>query len=114
MKAKKLHLITWVMVLLVVGMLAGAFGLLVGRAQTPWAMPTLVPTLVVPTSTHMIPSPTQIAPASSSEPSSGSASISGRVWHDLCAIAGSEGGSPIKFSGDCIRTGDGGYRANGR
>jgi len=113
MKAKKLHLITWVMVPLIVGMLAGGFGLLVGRAQTPWAMPTLVPTMVVPTPTQIIPAPTQIVPTPSVEPSPGSASISGRVWHDLCAIAGGEEGSPVNPSGDCIRTGDGGYQADG-
>ena len=39
------------------------------------------------------------------------ASVSGWVWHDLCAVSG-EGGGPIKPSAGCVQVG-GLYRANG-
>jgi hypothetical protein len=40
-------------------------------------------------------------------------SISGTVWHDLCAIAGGEGGEPAIPSSGCVEAEDGGYRGNG-
>jgi hypothetical protein len=40
------------------------------------------------------------------------ASISGAVWHDLCALAGGEGGTPIQPSAGCVPAG-GGFQANG-
>jgi hypothetical protein len=39
--------------------------------------------------------------------------IGGRVWHDLCALAGGEGGVPLSPSAGCVPDGSGGYRANG-
>jgi hypothetical protein len=41
------------------------------------------------------------------------ATIAGRVWHDLCAIRGGEGGAPASPSEGCIPEPGGGYRANG-
>ncbi len=40
--------------------------------------------------------------------------ISGRVWHDLCAISGGEGGEPVTASNGCIRRGEDSYIADGR
>jgi hypothetical protein len=40
-------------------------------------------------------------------------SISGTVWHDLCAIAGGEGGELAVPSQGCSSTSDGGFIANG-
>ncbi len=40
------------------------------------------------------------------------ASISGAVWHDVCMIAGGEGGAPMQPSAGCIVSSAGGYRAN--
>ena len=42
-----------------------------------------------------------------------SASIEGRVWHDICAVAGGEGGEPAVPSVGCIETEGGGYAADG-
>jgi hypothetical protein len=42
-----------------------------------------------------------------------SGSIEGRVWHDLCAISGGEGGEPAVPSVGCIQTDAGGYTADG-
>ncbi|HUF39669.1 MAG TPA: NBR1-Ig-like domain-containing protein, partial [Anaerolineales bacterium] len=39
--------------------------------------------------------------------------IEGRVWHDLCAVAGGEGGEPAVPSVGCIETEAGGYAADG-
>jgi hypothetical protein len=41
------------------------------------------------------------------------ATIAGRVWHDVCAIAGGEGGVPASPSEGCVPDAGGGYRANG-
>jgi hypothetical protein len=38
--------------------------------------------------------------------------IRGRIWHDLCAIGGGEGGLPARSADGCVPQ-DGGYRANG-
>ena len=40
-------------------------------------------------------------------------SISGRVWHDLCAVAGGEAGAPAVPSEGCVALEDGIYQANG-
>jgi hypothetical protein len=40
--------------------------------------------------------------------------LSGRVWHDLCAISGGEGGEAVTASNGCIRLGDDRYVADGR
>ncbi len=40
-------------------------------------------------------------------------SIGGRVWHDLCAISGGEGGAPAVPSDGCVELGDGAYQADG-
>lgn len=40
-------------------------------------------------------------------------SISGRVWHDLCAISGGEGGEPAVPSDGCVTAEDGSFQANG-
>jgi hypothetical protein len=40
------------------------------------------------------------------------ASISGVVWHDLCALAGGESGSPVQPSAGCLPAQDGGFQAN--
>jgi hypothetical protein len=44
---------------------------------------------------------------------SGQSSISGGVWHDLCAIAGGEGGEPAVPSAGCVQIEGGGFQANG-
>jgi hypothetical protein len=41
------------------------------------------------------------------------ASIRGRVWHDLCALAGGEGGVPVQPSAGCVLSETGGIQANG-
>lgn len=41
------------------------------------------------------------------------ASIRGAVWHDLCALAGGEGGAPVQPSNGCAPANEGGFRANG-
>ncbi len=53
--------------------------------------------------------PTPEAPT----PSVGDASISGVVWHDLCALSGGEGDVPLIPSAGCTKLEDGTYRANG-
>jgi len=98
MNTKKV-LIALTLVVLTLGVLAGAFGLLSGRAQGPRVTPTSVFTPIAPTPTQgIVPEP---------------ASISGRVWHDLCAVAGGEGGTAITPSAGCVQSADGGYQANG-
>ncbi len=42
----------------------------------------------------------------------GTSSLNGTVWHDLCGIPGGEGGAPTEPSDGCIEVGDG-YQANG-
>ena len=106
MNANKLHLTVFTVVALTLLVLAGAFGLVVGRAQTPQAKPTPAPIAPVVTV-----APPTLEPVDELIP--GSASISGRVWHDLCAVAGGEGEVSITPSTGCVRTGDDGYRANG-
>lgn len=55
-----------------------------------------------------------IAPTSEAPtPASGSASVSGVVWHDLCAVAGGEGDTPEIPSAGCIQLENGDYLANG-
>lgn len=39
--------------------------------------------------------------------------IGGRVWHDLCAVGGGEGGAPVAPSEGCVADPSGGFRANG-
>ncbi len=39
--------------------------------------------------------------------------ITGRVWHDLCAVSGGEAGLPASPGPGCVPAGDGGYTANG-
>jgi inhibitor of cysteine peptidase len=39
--------------------------------------------------------------------------INGVVWHDLCAVAGGEGGEPAVPSDGCVALDDGSYQANG-
>jgi hypothetical protein len=46
-------------------------------------------------------------------PQPGNSTISGTVWHDLCAIAGGEGGTPAVPSSGCVSLEDGTYQANG-
>ncbi len=41
------------------------------------------------------------------------ASLAGRVWHDLCALGGGEGDAPLVPSAGCVPF-EGTYRANGR
>jgi len=106
MNTKKLRLVAFTVAALTLLVLAGTFGLVVGRAQTPQAKPTPAPIAPIVT----VPPPTQ-EPVDELIPES--ASISGRVWHDLCAVAGGEGGIPIAPSVGCVQTGDDGYRANG-
>jgi hypothetical protein len=53
--------------------------------------------------------PTQEVPTSQA----GDASISGIVWHDLCAVSGGEAGVPAVPSSGCIQLEDGSYQANG-
>jgi hypothetical protein len=45
------------------------------------------------------------------EPAGGT--ITGLVWHDLCAVAGGEGGEAAIPSAGCVALEDGGYAANG-
>ncbi|UCC65011.1 MAG: hypothetical protein JSV36_08230 [Anaerolineae bacterium] len=64
----------------------------------------------------LAPSPTPgstAAPTLTPVPSPEPASISGRVWHDLYAVAGGEMGIPLTPSEGCVPSSDGGYRANG-
>ncbi|HSM57757.1 MAG TPA: SdrD B-like domain-containing protein, partial [Candidatus Sulfomarinibacteraceae bacterium] len=46
------------------------------------------------------------------QPTADAGSISGRVWHDLCAVAGGEGGQAAVPSDGCVAVDDG-YQANG-
>jgi SH3-like domain-containing protein len=41
------------------------------------------------------------------------ASIRGIVWHDLCALAGGEGGAPLQPSAGCVLSETGSFHANG-
>lgn len=50
--------------------------------------------------------PTPTTPANDGE-------ISGVVWHDMCAVAGGEGGTPAVPSAGCVELPEGGYEANG-
>jgi len=74
-----------------------------------------LPTPVVISNTPT-PGPTStstVIPTSTPEPAPILASVTGRVWHDLCTVVGGEGGAPLTPSAGCTSTGDGGYRANG-
>jgi hypothetical protein len=101
MDTRKMSLTTLIIVALVLGIFIGAFGLAVGRAQAPKAKPTVAPIVVVP----------DVSATATAEPTPASGSINGRVWHDLCAVAG-EGPEAITPSPGCVRTDDGGYEAN--
>ncbi len=103
MNTKKLSLTTVLAAVLIVSTLIGVFGLMIGRAQAPRPRLTLVPTMVL---AHATPTATEA-------PVSATASISGRVWHDLCAVAGGEGGVPLTPSAGCAPARDGDYEANG-
>ena len=72
------------------------------REPPPAAAPTPLP------ATPVTPTPVTPTPASA-----GAASIQGLVWHDVCAVAGGEGGSPAVPSAGCVPAAGGGYRANG-
>ena len=98
MNAKRWIMTGFILVVVAAVILGGA-RLMVTRAQVPRV--TLVPTAVIPT------------PIVTEEPSPARASISGSVWHDLCAIAGGEGGVPSQPSAGCVPAGDGAYEANG-
>ena len=63
---------------------------------------TVVPTMVFPGAT----------PTATQEPVPAPASISGLVWHDLCAVGGGAGDTPLVPSPGCVLASDG-YRANG-
>jgi len=41
------------------------------------------------------------------------ASVSGIVWHDLCALVGGEGGTPVQPSAGCVSAIEGSFKANG-
>jgi hypothetical protein len=98
MNAKRWAL-TSVMLVLTVAIILGGIGLAVTRAQVPRV--TVVPTVAFPT------------PTETDAPDPAKASISGSVWHDLCAIGGGEGGAPLTPSAGCVPAGDGSYKANG-
>jgi hypothetical protein len=86
--------------------------LIVG-AILPDVVPRPTPA-VVPNTPEPGPTSTLVAvPTATAEPKPELASISGRVWHDLCAVAGGEGGTPMIPSAGCVQSGDGSYRANG-
>lgn len=56
----------------------------------------------------------QEEPTPDGEPTGSDAGlISGQVWHDLCAIAGGEGGEPAVPSDGCVSLEDDTYQANG-
>jgi hypothetical protein len=40
-------------------------------------------------------------------------SIGGRVWHDVCAVAGGEGGGSVSTSANCVPGAQGGVEADG-
>lgn len=54
---------------------------------------------------------TGTAAATTAAPENGN--ISGRVWHDVCAVAGGEGGGEIVPGTGCVADPAGGFRANG-
>ena len=103
MNTKKLGSVIVVLLFFALLAMVGAFGLVIGMAQ---------PTRVQPTSTSSSVSPT-LTPITTQGTSPISAAISGRVWHDLCAVAGGEGGIPITPSAGCIQISGGEYQANG-
>ncbi|MDX1435668.1 MAG: NBR1-Ig-like domain-containing protein [Anaerolineales bacterium] len=47
------------------------------------------------------------------EPQAANASVEGRLWHDLCAVSGGQGGVPVQALPGCVATGQETYRANG-
>jgi hypothetical protein len=104
MGTKRLTWIMFTILSLIALVLTGAFGLVLGRAQSSRARPAPVPAVATPTPTE---EPIDV-------PIVGTASISGQVFHDLCAVGGGEGGVPLAPSPGCVQTVDGGsYRANG-
>jgi hypothetical protein len=52
-------------------------------------------------------------PTESPTPAAGAGTITGKVWHDLCAIAGGEGDEDVEPSEGCIASADSGFQANG-
>lgn len=72
-----------------------------GLAPSPTVMPQPTNTLVAATATVTV------------VPVASVASISGHLWHDICAIAGGEGGEPVVPSANCVTTDTDWYRANG-
>ncbi|MCB8942630.1 MAG: hypothetical protein H6658_02525 [Ardenticatenaceae bacterium] len=63
----------------------------IGEEATPTPEPTITPT----------------------PPPPDTAVITGRVWHDLCAVVGGEGEEEAQASEGCIALADGGFQANG-
>lgn len=57
-------------------------------------------------------SPTEPAGEPTPAPSD-NAALEGLVWHDLCSVAGGEGGEPAVPSEGCVQNSDGSYQANG-
>ncbi len=57
-------------------------------------------------------SPTEPAGEPTPAPSD-NAALEGTVWHDLCAVAGGEGGEPAVPSEGCVQNADSSYQANG-
>ena len=86
MNTNKLHFLVLTLGALALSVLIGACGF--------WPTPTPLPT-----------------PTPSPLPADGS--ISGRVWDDLCTVAGGIGGAPLTPSAGCTQVGEDSYRANG-
>jgi hypothetical protein len=89
MNSMENHLVTSIFALLLCTVMLGACAV-----STPTESPTATPT-------------------QTQTPSPGTLSISGRVWHDLCALSGGEGDVPVTPSAGCAQVGEGRYQANG-
>lgn len=59
------------------------------------------------------PEAAEATPTESATAGAETGSISGHVWHDLCAVSGGEGGQPAVPSDGCVALDAGGFQANG-
>lgn len=65
-----------------------------------------------PAETPVAETPVAETPEGETPTGADTGSISGRVWHDLCAVAGGEGGAEAIPSDGCVATDEGGYQGN--
>lgn len=85
------------------------------QAAFTLSVDNLLPTATVAPGAATTP-PTAVPPTptvAGATPAAASGEVQGVVWHDMCAVAGGEGGEPLRPSAGCVAVAGGGYTANG-